>query len=463
MPSFEGSVKALKIGRRVLSGPMAISIPAGEVHVLSGPNGCGKSLLLDSAAGVGPAKGLTVHLGARNLHGESPASRWRLGLRRMFQAPIVPGDVTVYQAMAHSGIPEGQADGFASDAWCFLGAAGVAGSKQVGQLSFGQRRSLELCLSLRAPVASLLDEPFSGMAHELIPGAAHLVRCAAAEGTAVLVIDHLKRSEAIRYDAEHVWVGPPEDLASRNQTLKAPIVSPTERNRETPAIIEWNVQSLKIDGRLVAEALTVSLGAGSVVLLGGGNGAGKSTILRALAGVPQPWNSVEARIDRTGDKSGLFLSPQPPKLLADLTVRDNLRFMLLPSRGPEGARIAVVRDILAWLGINLERSWNNWARDLSGGEAAMIALAGAVVSERPVLLLDEPFEGLSRDARGRAVTLLARALDAGKCAIMTTHDPDLLSQVEPPLGIVLDERAPISGRLSGGSSLTFPEVLGGLR
>lgn len=450
MTAFEGATSGLRLGRRLLSGTMAITIPSGQIHLLSGANGCGKSLFLDAAVGVGPAGGVRTYLGTKDLTGSSPSSRWRLGLRRMFQAPIVPGDATVEAAMAHCGYLEEDSGGLGSEAWRFLGAAAVLPSKQVYQLSFGQRRAVELCMSLRTAGAVLLDEPFSGMAYGLLPRAATLVRRAAEAGAAVLVVDHLKNSETLEYDREHAWVNPPEALGPLGEGLEPPdALADCARHWTGRGRVRWEVQTLKVATRIVAESLTISLDSGRVVLVEGGNGSGKSTILRTLAGVPQPWNGVETEIVRSWREPDFLLSPQPPKLLADLTVSDNLRYMLLPPRGLVGDRLTVAREVLRWMGLQVDRCWNRWARDLSGGEAAMVALVGAVVSDKPVLFLDEPFEGLSSAARDRASRLLARALELGKCAILTTHDAGLLSRAREGAGIRLDGRTPASGDYSG--------------
>lgn len=448
--SFEISVSGLKIGRRSLSGPMSLGVPGGEIHVLSGPNGCGKSLLLDAAVGVGPARGLSVKLGSSILDGSSPTSRWRRGLRRMFQAPLFPGNVTASEAMFHAGLGRRDDGGRHGGSWNFLRAAGVDGEKRLGQLSFSQRRAVELCVALNASGAALLDEPFSGIAAGIVPQASELIRRAAVGQRAILVVEHLRKSDRLPYDREHQWVSPVESSgADGNSEEPPPGLESCARRWHGSEGAGWTVQSVRLGSRAIMESCSIAIGPGQFVIVGGANGSGKSTLLRALAGVPQPWQDVTEEIKRDRQASRFHFSPQPPKLLADLRVRDNMRYMLLPALGAAGEQLKAAREILCWIGLREEGAWNRWAGDLSGGEAAMVALAGATLSDRPVLLLDEPFEGLSRAVQARALRLLACTLALGKSAVVSTHDPDLLARAGPGATISLGAPEPASGFLTG--------------
>jgi ABC-type molybdenum transport system ATPase subunit/photorepair protein PhrA len=60
LPMLEVSVTSLQLGRRVLSGPIKIAVPSGEIHVLRGPNGCGKSLLFDAITGTYPDRSVVL-------------------------------------------------------------------------------------------------------------------------------------------------------------------------------------------------------------------------------------------------------------------------------------------------------------------------------------------------------------------------------------------------------------------
>jgi ABC-type multidrug transport system ATPase subunit len=145
----------------------------------------------------------------------------------------------------------------------------------------------------------------------------------------------------------------------------------------------------------------------------------------------------------------MFLSPQPPKLVNELTVEENLRLMIgrVPL-GEERLRASAMR-LLKWLGFPVA-FLRERAEVLSGGEAGMVALVGASLSGAKILLLDEPFESLSPQALSRALKLLRLVTGAGKSALVTTHNANLISLFGPSQVIDLTQKGVLSGAWVGG-------------
>ncbi len=165
-----------------------------------------------------------------------------------------------------------------------------------------------------------------------------------------------------------------------------------------------------------------TLAAGQTLALLGRNGAGKSTTMKALAGLlPARKGSMRlAGRDVTGAppyrlaRLGLAYVPEDRQVFAAHTVEDNLLIAQKP--GPEGET--------AW---TLARIWESFpllvplrrrpAGRLSGGEQQMLAIARALIGNPKILLLDEPSEGLAplvvasiahllRDLRAQGATIL---------------------------------------------------------
>lgn len=180
-------------------------------------------------------------------------------------------------------------------------------------------------------------------------------------------------------------------------------------------------------GDLSAE-FSFSREAGSVTAILGPSGAGKSTLLNLAAGFLSP-RSGEIRLNgkRVNDlppaERGISMVFQDNNLFAHLDIRTNIGLGLDP---------ALRLDAEAWSHVDaaLERVGlggfgKRLPATLSGGERQRVALARAFARRRPLLLLDEPFDGLGP---GLAADMLSLMLDirteVGATVIMVTHDPD---------------------------------------
>jgi branched-chain amino acid transport system ATP-binding protein len=159
-------------------------------------------------------------------------------------------------------------------------------------------------------------------------------------------------------------------------------------------------------------AVDLQMASGQVVALLGRNGAGKSTILKAIAGLVTrrarrlELNGVDALNRPTYQlaRAGLGYVPEDRRIFTDLTVEENLETGRQPSRpgAPEWTP-----ERLFELFPNLAEMRGRSARQMSGGEQQMLTIARTLMGNPRLLLLDEPSEGLSP----RIVELMARAID----------------------------------------------------
>jgi len=170
--------------------------------------------------------------------------------------------------------------------------------------------------------------------------------------------------------------------------------------------------------------LDLAVDAGEMVALLGPDGAGKTTAMRLLAGVIRA-DSGSARlagIDVTRDAESaralLGYVPQRFGLYGELTVWENLRF-LAEVRGLAGrAWRDRAEAMLTFVG--LEGFRDRRARALSGGMKQKLGLAGALIHEPQVLLLDEPTGGVDPLARQGFWRLLVRLLRQGVAILIST-------------------------------------------
>jgi branched-chain amino acid transport system ATP-binding protein len=143
--------------------------------------------------------------------------------------------------------------------------------------------------------------------------------------------------------------------------------------------------------------VSLTVGEGEVVAVLGANGAGKTTMLRAVSGTVRRSGSIRlgGRALRGGPESaaraGVAHVPEGRGTFAELTVLENLRLGGYTRRGSLQADVARMDSWFPWLADRRHQP----AGTLSGGEQQMLALARALMSRPRLLMLDEPSLGLA--------------------------------------------------------------------
>jgi branched-chain amino acid transport system ATP-binding protein len=166
-------------------------------------------------------------------------------------------------------------------------------------------------------------------------------------------------------------------------------------------LLEIRDLAIRYEGAEVVKGVSMNLDDGEIVTLIGSNGAGKSTILRAISGLKAPsrgeiWFAgarVDGRSPQSIVKSGIVQVPQGRGLFPYMSVAENLKLGAY-LRKDRKATQKDLEEILAHFPRLKERA-RQQASTLSGGEQQMLAIATAVMCRPRVLLLDEPSMGLS--------------------------------------------------------------------
>ena len=210
-------------------------------------------------------------------------------------------------------------------------------------------------------------------------------------------------------------------------------------NNDAPAALKLTALS-KYFGRPAVDRLDLTVRQGELYALLGPNGAGKTTTLRMVAGLLAPdAGSIEifgidlAR-NPAGAKQKMAYLPDDPMLYAKLKPTEYLEFVA----GLWGIEAADAepraRRLLDWL--DLSKHAHELTEGFSRGMKQKLALAGALIHEPQLLILDEPLTGLDAAAARQVKDLLLEHVRGGGTVVLTTHILEVAERLAQRIGII---------------------------
>ena len=200
------------------------------------------------------------------------------------------------------------------------------------------------------------------------------------------------------------------------------------------------VQLTKNFGRPAVDQLDLTVRRGELYALLGPNGAGKTTTLRMVAGllVPDAGSIEVLGIDLAQDtaaaKQKLAYLPDDPMLYNKLKPMEYLEFVaglwgMEPAQAEPRAR-----ELLAWL--DLSGHLDELTESYSRGMKQKLALAGALIHQPELIILDEPLTGLDAAAARQVKDVLLEHVRQGGTVILTTHILEVAERLAERIGII---------------------------
>ena len=457
-------------------GGVSFAVQPGQVLAVVGTNGAGKTSLLRGLAGLEPL----AH-GVVSLHGTdittAPAH-----LRARDGMVFVPGGAAVLPSLtvrenlqlAAWQLDEDDAGRAVNE---MTGAFPVFASRldtAAGNLSGGEQHALAIAQAfVRRPRVLLIDELSLGLSPEALESVMTLLQRAAANGTAVVIVEQSISSAmaiadlALFLDSGEVrYHGPAANLRDHPELFAtiafgaAPAMRVgSEAGRVRDTLRDDADERLRIEhvsagygDVLAVKDVSIDVAAGEVVGIIGPNGAGKTTLFDCLSGT-LPLREGSITLDGTDISHlathrraglGLMRSYQNVRLFPSLTVHDNIAVALetrmtvksplfgalwLPPARKEERKVDERVDMLLEL-LQLQKLEHNQLASLSMGSRRLVDLACQLAARPKVLLLDEPTSGMAQrdtESIGPLISRISKDLD---CAVLIVeHNVQVLASV----------------------------------
>lgn len=199
------------------------------------------------------------------------------------------------------------------------------------------------------------------------------------------------------------------------------------------------------DSENIIKDMDIDVKEGEIFGIVGGNGTGKTTLLKLLSGLLKPVKGIikiwDKKIDKYKNgslyKKNIAMLPQNPSdMFVNETVREELNELIklfISDKNTAEEKYSEIIDkfVLA----NVE---NNHPYDLSGGEKQKLGLAKIMIAEPKILLLDEPSKGLDALSKSDLISILRQLKNEGNTIVIISHDTEFISEVVDRCAMLYD-------------------------
>jgi ribose transport system ATP-binding protein len=448
----------------------------GKIHAVLGENGAGKSTLIKIIAGVVQPDSGEIQLEGRPVRFRDPAAANAVGIVCIFQELSLLPDLSVADNISIAAPPRrfGLIDSRAQrrraeELLAQIGCEDVNPLERIRDLPLSRRQMVEIAKALgKKPRLLILDEATSALTSADVDKVYTMLARLKGEGLAILYISHRMQEIEALADVASVFRNGRHietfDKGSRsNEAIVRLMIGreittqfpPKPQRKVTRAAPVLEVDKLSWGGRL--DQVSLSIGAGEIVGLGGLDGQGQKEVLLALFGVLR---GVEGTI-RMGGRSVRIHSPGRAKsaiarialvpedrktegLMLPMSIADNLSLASLDvlSRGLfiDTRREAVAIDAeIARLHIKIGAR-SDAVSTLSGGNQQKVVIGKWLMTEPRIILLNDPTRGIDVGTKQEIYALLRELAAAGSAILFYSTDYDELVGLCDRVAILYDGR-----------------------
>jgi ribose transport system ATP-binding protein len=448
-------------GVRALEG-VDFACRRGSIHAVLGENGAGKSTLIKIIAGVVQPDEGSIRLAGQRVTFPDPLAANAQGIVCIFQELSLMPDLSVADNIGISNPPRGRLGLIdkraqrrrAEELLARVGCEDVNPLERVAHLPLSRRQMVEIAKALgRDPKLLILDEATSALTSGDVAKVYEILKSLRRDGLCLLYISHrMHEIEALadtcsvfrngrRIDTFAAGTRTSDEIVQLMIGREMAHVYPDkpQRNEPPPPVLE--VRDLRWTDRLNGISLTV--GRGEIVGLGGLDGQGQRELLLALFGVLR---GIEGEILVDGHprapgspaqakrkQIGMALIPEDRKtegLMLPMSVAENISLAALGglASGPfidRDKETAAIERMVATLRIKVGNVADPVAT-LSGGNQQKVVIAKWLLTEPRIVLLNDPTRGIDVGTKQELYQLLRDLADAGASILFYTTDYDEL-------------------------------------
>jgi ABC-type sugar transport system ATPase subunit len=445
-----------------------LDVHQGEIHALVGANGAGKSTLLGMLSGrIAPSGGELTVFGLR-LAGGRPRESRAASIAIVYQElTIVPrlsacANVFLGEEAGRTGMIDESRMRTDFRRLCEMFEVEIDPDAYAGELTVATQQLLEIMRAVQRDTRLLLlDEPTAALSHREREFLLDLMRRLRDEGVTIIFVSHnldevlsVSDTVTVMRNARHIETSPVAAWSKSRMveamTGEAPLQVERDRNPVDGAVV-LEAEGIDLPGSLTDISLSVR--EGEVLGLAGLVGAGRTSILRSLAGLePRSEGRLKIRgAERRWPRSprealrslDIALLPEDRKgqgLVLGMSIPDNVTMTDLGpvSRGgmvSNGSQLRQARRLMEPFRLN--RPVGRYpVGELSGGGQQKVVLAKYLNQDPSVMLIDEPTRGIDVGAKVDILHAVREFARGGKAVILTSSEIDEVLDVSDRILVV---------------------------
>ncbi|WP_348920220.1 ABC transporter ATP-binding protein [Enterococcus rotai] len=190
------------------------------------------------------------------------------------------------------------------------------------------------------------------------------------------------------------------------------------------------------NGKDILAGVDLAVEEGEIFSLVGGNGTGKTTLLKVIAGIQQCYRGKLQVFDQPAKKNQHvvgYLPQEPQMMFSKESILEDYQAYLASKGLNAQEQSERIETITSWL--DIKEVLNQHPLDLSGGECQRAALGKILLTDPKVLLLDEPTKGIDNFGKKQMIERLKKLAEQGKTILVVTHDLDFAAELSDRCGL----------------------------